>query len=314
MLAAALGLKKTSNVDTYVEELLELGAIDKRSRKAAHGGAATNLYLVHQTPPAGYSGPTDIGAWYDLHRPPSAKNGTTPSAKNGTGVVPKMGPKQEEVKQQEVEREEISSSLRSNSAVVEGEDAVGREREDSFEEDQGREPGSPNEIGSELVSSLPPSPLADDRAQRVADAIDWAHHNRPTDQQRTRLHGPIRQALVTGWSEARLLAHCNAATKAATTNPGTYILGALNPERLEAARRATPAPAADPPHTMSAIKHRGDPDIDYRARHSAVPASKLSATARSALATAKATVAATEQAWEAKRLTYGGHVPEGATT
>ena len=162
MLANALGLKKTSSVDTYIQELVDLEAIDKKARKSSSGGHDTNLYLIHQTPPPGYKGPADIGQWYKSQRTatttPSAKKGTRGSGKKGTRVAPKKGPEQDEVEQDEVEQDEERSSVASVGSSVQVRNARGGDgappaRPGNPESSS----GSPSRQAWDVFAALPPA-------------------------------------------------------------------------------------------------------------------------------------------------------------
>ncbi|MFG2775315.1 hypothetical protein [Streptomyces sp. NPDC048350] len=66
-LARLLQLKKPEQVARYMLELEVIGAVDVMRSQA--GLVRRNRYVIHQTPPAGYSGAQSLGQWYGLNRP-----------------------------------------------------------------------------------------------------------------------------------------------------------------------------------------------------------------------------------------------------
>ncbi|MFF9409860.1 hypothetical protein ACF1B0_30700 [Streptomyces anandii] len=65
-LARILGLKKPENVSKYILQLEVIGAVEVL--RSSTGLVRRNRYIVHQTPPAGYSGPQSMADWYALSR------------------------------------------------------------------------------------------------------------------------------------------------------------------------------------------------------------------------------------------------------
>lgn len=64
-LAIMLGrLSKGSAIDTYLKDLVKLGAVTIRQVTSA-SGTRRNVYAVHQTPPDGYTGPVTIKEFYE---------------------------------------------------------------------------------------------------------------------------------------------------------------------------------------------------------------------------------------------------------
>lgn len=63
-LAVLMGLSRGDKITPYLDELEKLGAIDVE-RGGLH---RKNKYVVHQLPPAGYTGATTIKTWYERHR------------------------------------------------------------------------------------------------------------------------------------------------------------------------------------------------------------------------------------------------------
>jgi hypothetical protein len=85
-LAEALDYAKVESVDPLVKELTNLGAVEAERRRHANGAPAPNRYVVHETPPAGYTGPTSLADFYDRRRK-TGRPGVAPS----TGVPPSAG-------------------------------------------------------------------------------------------------------------------------------------------------------------------------------------------------------------------------------
>ncbi|MFF4344863.1 hypothetical protein ACFY00_33685 [Kitasatospora sp. NPDC001540] len=71
-LARIIGLKKPENVSKYMLQLEVIGAVEVIRTTA--GLKRRNRYIVHQTPPAGYSGPQSMGDWYARYRPAEEEN------------------------------------------------------------------------------------------------------------------------------------------------------------------------------------------------------------------------------------------------
>lgn len=153
-----------------------------------------------------------------------------------------------------------SPPLRSNGSVGEGEPPI-REEEDfldsepetrnpeldptgdpvdapSASQDQNPEPkqaprgsSDPSEdSGSSQAASagcpsedLPPSALAEKRAEHFIASFDWAQHPTPTLGQLKTLVAPVRWAFNRGWSETDLLPQVNAAIAKAEKWPGVYL-------------------------------------------------------------------------------------------
>ncbi|MFC9223120.1 hypothetical protein ACFT8W_20745 [Streptomyces hygroscopicus] len=65
-LARILGLKKPENVSKYMLELEIIGAIEVV--RTMIGLVRRNRYIVHQTPPASYTGVQSTSEWYALQR------------------------------------------------------------------------------------------------------------------------------------------------------------------------------------------------------------------------------------------------------
>jgi hypothetical protein len=86
-LAEALGYAKVESVDPLVKELTQLGAVEVERRRHANGAPAPNRYVVHETPPAGYTGPTSLADFYDRRRRKTAR----PGVARYTGVPPSAG-------------------------------------------------------------------------------------------------------------------------------------------------------------------------------------------------------------------------------
>lgn len=63
-LAKILNLSRRDKVSPFIAELVKLGAIDKARR----GMPARNVYVIHQMPPQGYTGPLSVSEWYERHR------------------------------------------------------------------------------------------------------------------------------------------------------------------------------------------------------------------------------------------------------
>lgn len=59
-LAARLGFTQARTVDRYITELIKVGAVTKYHRTSEGGWRASNTYVLHQLPPAGYRGPLSL--------------------------------------------------------------------------------------------------------------------------------------------------------------------------------------------------------------------------------------------------------------
>ncbi|OKI52868.1 hypothetical protein [Micromonospora sp. CB01531] len=63
-LAVLMGMSRGDKIKGYLDELVDLGAVDV-DRSGLH---RRNTYTVHQLPPPGYTGKITLKAWYDEHR------------------------------------------------------------------------------------------------------------------------------------------------------------------------------------------------------------------------------------------------------
>jgi len=117
------------------------------------------------------------------------------------------------------------------------------------------------------TQATPPKPTQAPSApvQRVLAALDWGRHPRPTPQQETWLHVPLRQALELGWPEKDLIDYCNKALLKARDFPGKYLINALGPNWLGLPPRK-PQPK---PHTMSPRAQEPLPELDPEQRKAA---------------------------------------------
>ena len=77
LLAAWMQIKQARRIDPYIDELVRIGAIEVYRRRYANGMRARNRYVVHDTPPPGYTGPTSLAEWYARHN--SAEDETSQS-------------------------------------------------------------------------------------------------------------------------------------------------------------------------------------------------------------------------------------------
>lgn len=84
-MAAILGYRKRQTVGKYVRELEELGAIDVHMTISKNG--RRNTYVVHETPPEGYTGHASLSAFYahpsDLANPSGNPYGKGPETGGG---------------------------------------------------------------------------------------------------------------------------------------------------------------------------------------------------------------------------------------
>ncbi|GAB2859224.1 hypothetical protein GCM10022221_68490 [Actinocorallia aurea] len=88
-LAKLLGFAKTSSVDRYIDELVELGAIDVHPRYRPDGGRSGNLYVVHELPPDDAASPATLPEWYASR--PQSLPADTPQSPPGEGGSPFQG-------------------------------------------------------------------------------------------------------------------------------------------------------------------------------------------------------------------------------
>lgn len=64
-LAVLMGLSRGDKIKPYLDELVEIGAVE-----VARGGLhRKNRYTVHSLPPADYRGVLDVKTWYAVHKP-----------------------------------------------------------------------------------------------------------------------------------------------------------------------------------------------------------------------------------------------------
>ncbi|UKD50839.1 helix-turn-helix domain-containing protein (plasmid) [Amycolatopsis sp. FU40] len=91
LLAEWAGFSRAASIDTYIEELLALGAIDKFQRTYDNGMRRRNVYVVHFTPPDGYQGVESLSEFYASRRnelgSSSAPNSGKFSKNTGQNVV-----------------------------------------------------------------------------------------------------------------------------------------------------------------------------------------------------------------------------------
>lgn len=62
-LALMMGLSEGTKVSRYLKELVALSAVDV----VRWGSPGRNKYVVHETPPDGYTGPVSIADWKNTH-------------------------------------------------------------------------------------------------------------------------------------------------------------------------------------------------------------------------------------------------------
>lgn len=80
-IAKILGYNREQSVDKYLDQLEAADAIERDNEYRRPNGAKGVLYIVHQTPPAGYKGPTSVGEYYKRRREALAAAG--PARKPG---------------------------------------------------------------------------------------------------------------------------------------------------------------------------------------------------------------------------------------
>ena len=103
VLARRMGYSRADKVDRYIRELIDLGAIECFEREREDGGQASNHYVVHETPPPGYTGPASLADAYAQEKtranqgvskvsagqPPAPKRGRG-GPQTGTGGSPRL--------------------------------------------------------------------------------------------------------------------------------------------------------------------------------------------------------------------------------
>lgn len=150
------------------------------------------------------------------------------------------------------ERSKISSSylLHGTEQAEEPSPPLRDEEENSFEE----EPPTPKH------PPMPDSPLAEERARKIADSLKWAQHPRPNENQRARLHDPIRRALAQGWTEAEVIHYAETTIAKAKDTPGMYLIRGLT----EFLPDEPPTPPRTETRAYRAPIRQGDPKVDHR--------------------------------------------------
>jgi hypothetical protein len=78
MIAEMLGWSREQSPDKYIKQLEAAGAIDTEPMTRPNG-AKGKRYIVHQTPPPGYTGPTTVAEWYRRRREALATSGPAPT-------------------------------------------------------------------------------------------------------------------------------------------------------------------------------------------------------------------------------------------
>ncbi|WP_131787344.1 helix-turn-helix domain-containing protein, partial [Protofrankia symbiont of Coriaria ruscifolia] len=68
VLAEWSGFSRPNSIDRYLTELVDLGAIEIVTSRYANGMRSRNCYMIHQSPPAGYTGPTSLAEFYERRR------------------------------------------------------------------------------------------------------------------------------------------------------------------------------------------------------------------------------------------------------
>ncbi|KIF04164.1 hypothetical protein PL81_20360 [Streptomyces sp. RSD-27] len=76
-IAQMLNWNREQSPDKYIQQLEAVGAIDTEPMTRPNG-AKGKLYVVHQTPPPGFTGPVTVADWYDRKRAQLAKAGPAP--------------------------------------------------------------------------------------------------------------------------------------------------------------------------------------------------------------------------------------------
>ena len=79
-LARWCGYSREQSVDRYLDELVELNAIEVYQRRYGTGMRRRNVYVVHQQPPEGYTGPRSLQEWYARERARVAESSVASSA------------------------------------------------------------------------------------------------------------------------------------------------------------------------------------------------------------------------------------------
>lgn len=77
-LAEIMGLKQARAIDSYIKELIDLGAVDVQKRRNPNGLQARNHYTIHEAPPTDYDGPQSLKEFYEKRRPQPVDNHKTP--------------------------------------------------------------------------------------------------------------------------------------------------------------------------------------------------------------------------------------------
>lgn len=244
-LAEWLGIKKVAGIDRYLDELTQLGAIETHRRRYMGGMRARNRYIIHQTPPDGYTGPRSLSEWYTTRRAELSQQGGVSAARP---VVPSEGPR-EQAQTNSVfaarpvvpSKEPPESRTRDLGSPVQGTSVVpseGLER-DEGEEDEGKpDQPPPAPASSQLVDIAPPEEedKSDGTTRAARDLLTslpdpWRLGPKSAD----RLAPLAASALRDGWDPDQLAEHL-------ASNP----YGVRHPESCLRSRLADlpPPPAA----------------------------------------------------------------------
>lgn len=221
LLAGWMGLSRADKIDPYIAELLALGAIEVYKRRHSSGLRARNRYVVHDTPPPNYAGPTSLAEWYSRNRAKesvsagrsvtpsrgsrSPVQGTTARPKSsrvsaGHSVSPPRGVRtpaegMSVAPSRGLEQDEVQLDESSSSSCITGRAGAARHHRPQEEEARARA----KRTGSEAA----PDDEVSRQAREVVDAatMEWPReHRRPTAPERLRLTERVAEALVEGAS------------------------------------------------------------------------------------------------------------------